>query len=211
MLWWWSGPTKPKQSFSRRRRLTHRCQWHVWFLYYYLLVCVSLKNCSCWISSHPTLLLRSVPFTRHHHHHQQKPKLPSLSTKMISRYTRSNRSTRSTTLLVMKDRSCSYWFQVGDSVRVISTEVQKNGVNLYHRVGMVMETWEKCNVDPTCCCAEQVDPNMAVRVAFDGGLIMTQPQQQDHDDDTQKQKQSSFCHYFAESELEKYNIIIAQI
>jgi len=59
-------------------------------------------------------------------------------------------------LIVMRDASASYWFQVGDSVRVME-DVQKAGVSLKGRVGTVCETWEKCDVDPTCCCAEQVD------------------------------------------------------
>jgi hypothetical protein len=105
-------------------------------------------------------------------------------------------TTTTTTLLVMKDRSSSYWFQVGDCVRVVSPDVQKSGVNLYHRVGKVMETWEKCDIDPTCCCAEQVDPNMAVRVEFIGKLS----EDSEHTNET-------FDHYFAESELDKIVIL----
>ena len=50
----------------------------------------------------------------------------------------------------MRDASASYWFQRGNSVRVIE-DVEKAGHNLKHRVGKVVETWEKCDVDPTCC------------------------------------------------------------
>jgi len=84
----------------------------------------------------------------------------------------------------MRDASASYWFQVGDSVEVVE-DVLKAGVNLRGRCGTVKETWEKCDVDPTCCC--QVDTGMAVRVAFDDV---------DGDDD-------GFFHYFAEDELVK--------
>ena len=85
-----------------------------------------------------------------------------------------------------RDASASYWFQLGDTVKVVADDVEKAGTNLRDRVGTVIETWEKCDVDPTCCCAEQVDVNMAVRVEFQGTeadpTIMDQ----------------SFRHYFAE-------------
>ena len=61
----------------------------------------------------------------------------------------------------------------------------KAGLNLRGVVGTVLETWEKCQVDPTCCCAEQVDENMAVRVEFTSSA----------------DKEKNFVHYFAESEL----------
>lgn len=89
--------------------------------------------------------------------------------------------------LTMRDTSASYWFHVGDSVRVIEPVI-KAGHNLQGRRGVVMETWQKCSVDPTCCCAEQVDKNMAVRVEFSGS--------EDDANDT-----GSFTHFFAEEEL----------
>lgn len=49
----------------------------------------------------------------------------------------------------MRDRSSANWFNVGDSVRVVD-DVMKAGTNLRGRVGTVIETWEKCDVDPTC-------------------------------------------------------------
>ena len=79
--------------------------------------------------------------------------------------------TKKARLLQMKDSSCSYWFQVGDIVQV-STTVHKAGIDLKGRRGMVTETWEKCSVDPTCCCAEFVDDNYAVTVTFQGPLLM---------------------------------------
>ena len=85
----------------------------------------------------------------------------------------------------MRDASASYWFKVGDVVKV-TDDVVKAGTSLKGWSGVVMETWEKCDVDPTCCCAEQVDLGMAVRVQFG-----------DANDE------SSFFHYFAEEELVK--------
>lgn len=91
----------------------------------------------------------------------------------------------------MRDTSASYWFQAGDAVRVSSDQVCKAGTNLHGRIGVVRETWEKCDVDPTCCCAEQVDRHMAVRVEFDGS------------EDDAASPGCSFTHYFAEDELVK--------
>ncbi len=84
----------------------------------------------------------------------------------------------------MRDRSASMAFRVGDRVRVTEDLVYRD-MNLKHRRGIVVETWEKCEVDPTCCCAEQVDVNMAVRVEFlqEDGV--------------------AFTHYFGEDELSR--------
>jgi hypothetical protein len=96
----------------------------------------------------------------------------------------------------MRDTSASYWFHPGDAVRVCAP-VSKASVNLKGRVGVVVETWEKCDVDPTCCCAEQVERGMAVRVEFPGGLAC------DDNDTSPSESSSSFTHYFAEDELVK--------
>jgi hypothetical protein len=69
--------------------------------------------------------------------------------------------------ITMRDRSSSYWFCSGDRVEVIE-DVTKAAYNLKGRVGVVVESWEKCDVDPTCCCAEQVEDDLAVRVKFLG-------------------------------------------
>eukprot|EP00956_Cyclotella_meneghiniana_P031067 scaffold80492_cov75-Cyclotella_meneghiniana.AAC.1 len=37
------------------------------------------------------------------------------------------------------------------------------GRNLKGLDGIVVETWEKCDVDPTCCCAEWVDEGLSVQ------------------------------------------------
>ena len=98
----------------------------------------------------------------------------------------------------MRDASASYWFQVGDQVKVVE-DVMKAGSSLRNRRGKVVETWEKCDVDPTCCCAEQVDLGMAVRVEFqdevsDGGS-----------GNLKIGNCTSFFHYFGEEELVKIN------
>lgn len=105
----------------------------------------------------------------------------------------------------MKDASSAYWFNVGDRVSVISS-VLKAGVELQGREGVVIQTWEKCDVDPTCCCAEFVDDSFAVTVRFDGGI---------HQDSTGSSKifqsldtnQDGFTHFFNEDELEKVNTL----
>lgn len=103
-----------------------------------------------------------------------------------------------TASLTMRDRSSANWFRVGDTVQVIADHVEKSGINLQHRVGRVTETWEKCDVDPTCCCAEQVDLGMAIRVEFSGSLIGNGHNGVGVDDDLTG---TSFSHYFAEEEL----------
>jgi ribosomal protein L21E len=111
--------------------------------------------------------------------------LESNTRRRLSRHQRSSVGV----LLVMRDTSASYWFQRGDMVQVVADNVVKAGINLQNRIGRVVETWEKCDVDPTCCCAEQVDINMAVRVEFQGT---------ESDPNTTG---VSFLHYFAEDEL----------
>ena len=93
--------------------------------------------------------------------------------------------------ITMRDRSTSDTFRVGDSVRVVKS-VMKGGTDLINLTGVVCENWSKCEVDPTCCCAEQVDVNMAVLVEFDGsnngGRFVPEGE--------------SFTHYFGEDELD---------
>jgi hypothetical protein len=91
--------------------------------------------------------------------------------------------------LMMRDVSASYWFRVGDKVQVVQ-DVYKGNSNLNQRIGTVREAWEKCDIDPTCCCAEQVDTGMAVKVEFE---VTT---------DSEEGGASMF-HHFAEDELIK--------
>uniref|UniRef100_A0A7S0FRB8 Uncharacterized protein n=1 Tax=Minutocellus polymorphus TaxID=265543 RepID=A0A7S0FRB8_9STRA len=104
------------------------------------------------------------------------------------RHTNNARASRSS--LVMKDNSSANVFNVGDRVRVVD-DVAKAGTNLRGRVGTVKETWTKCEVDPTCCCAEFVDDGFAVHVSFD----------RDATTDGPITAEDTFVHYFAEREL----------
>lgn len=90
----------------------------------------------------------------------------------------------------MRDASSANVFKVGDRVKVVD-DVTKAGINLKGRVGTVKETWVKCDVDPTCCCAEFVDDSFAVHVTFD---TMKQT-------DVPITEKDTFLHYFAEREL----------
>ena len=105
---------------------------------------------------------------------------------------------RTRTMVQMKDASCAYWFQVGDKVKV-SSSVIKGGVDLKGRLGVVTNTWEKCDVDPTCCCAEFVDDNFAVTVKFEGKLDLGG----DTSSDEFIKGIDTFTHYFNEQELTK--------
>ena len=84
----------------------------------------------------------------------------------------------------MRDQSAATWYKVGDSVRVVDDVYKNRDANLKGLQGQVVDVWEKCEVDPTCCCAEQVDENMAVRVQFET-------------------EDEVFFFHFAEAELEK--------
>lgn len=85
------------------------------------------------------------------------------------------------------DHSSATVFKVGDEVTVVE-DVMKAGKNLRGRSGEVIDTWETCDVDPTCCCAEWVDDGLSVHVRFvaeENALFAN----------------NTFIHYFAESEL----------
>ena len=108
------------------------------------------------------------------------------------------RGSNNIALLSMRDRSSSYWFSVGDRVKVVD-DVYTKTENLKGRTGKVVETWEKCDVDPTCCCAEQVDTGMAVRVFFDNA----NRNDSDYSDESTNDNDNNFYYYFAEEELAK--------
>ena len=103
------------------------------------------------------------------------------------------------TTLSMTDRSSANWFQVGDTVRVVES-VPKGQVDLKGRVGTVIETWEKCDVDPTCCCAEFVDDSFAVRVRFGK---RHENEKEDNSLELKDYQEQEFKHYFAEREIVK--------
>lgn len=92
----------------------------------------------------------------------------------------------------MGDHSSATLFEVGDTVKVIE-DVIKAGDNLRGRIGTVIETWEKCDVDPTCCCAEMVDEGLSVHVKFNAK----------NEDEDVLSASDTFIHYFAESELQE--------
>ena len=63
----------------------------------------------------------------------------SLNTRLTSSFTSAR---------FMGDHSSATRFQIGDSVIVVD-DVMKMGRNLKGLDGIVVETWEKCDVDPT--------------------------------------------------------------
>lgn len=67
--------------------------------------------------------------------------------------------------VTMRDTSAVYWFKAGDRVRVTES-VLRGKEDLLGRTGVVTDTWEKCEVDPHCCCAELAEENSAVHVSF---------------------------------------------
>jgi hypothetical protein len=97
--------------------------------------------------------------------------------------------------LTMRDHSASYWFSPGDRVEVME-DVTKAGVNLKGRTGIVVEAWEKCDIDPTCCCAEQVETDLAIRVNFQGT-------------EANANEQGAFEFRFNEDELKKAELPVA--
>lgn len=59
----------------------------------------------------------------------------------------------------MRDGSTSVgFFNVGDSVRVVSQVYHKSSkgesFSSKDMEGKIVDIWEKCEVDPHCCCAE---------------------------------------------------------
>ena len=99
---------------------------------------------------------------------------------------------RTRSIITMRDHSSSYWFSPGDNVEVIE-DVFKAGYNLRGRVGVVTQSWEKCDVDPTCCCAEQVERDLAVFIRFLGT-------------ESNSNEQGSFEFGFNESEIQKISL-----
>ena len=81
---------------------------------------------------------------------------------------------RSSSSLSMRDGSTSSnYFKVGEQVRV-STDVwhrpphaSKPSFSSKGREGSVVQVWEKCEVDPACCCAELAF-DAPIEVRFEG-------------------------------------------
>ena len=80
----------------------------------------------------------------------------------------------SSSYLSMRDGSTSSnYFKVGEKVRV-STDVwhrpphaSKPSFSSKGREGSVVQVWEKCEVDPACCCAELAF-DAPIEVRFEG-------------------------------------------
>ena len=62
--------------------------------------------------------------------------------------------------------------------------------------------WEKCDVDPTCCCAEWVDEGLSVHVKFNVD------EENNEEEGESLFANDTFIHYFAESELIKKKVDI---
>jgi hypothetical protein len=104
-----------------------------------------------------------------------------------------NRARPSRHHLHMRDGStAAVFFELGDSVKVVSEVLHRPN----HRpaftskglVGKVVSLWEKCEVDPHCCCAEQ---------AFDA------PIEVEFENDLYYEEKRRWTGHFAADELEK--------
>ena len=96
-------------------------------------------------------------------------------------------------LLVMKDGStASGYFNVGDIICVDADvfHLSADGKKFSSKglVGTVVEIWEKCEVDPHCCCAELAH-DAPFKVEFKGEKILA------------LLGNSSWCAQFASEEL----------
>jgi len=136
---------------------------------------------------------RRILETAHHHHSKSFLSSAKASTNIAGK----RLSNRNRCALKMRDASCAYWFNVGDKVKVTSSVI-KAGIDLRGRIGQVINTWEKCDVDPTCCCAEFVDDNFAVTVKFDGKIDLNVATEEEFIKGV-----DMFTHFFNEDELVK--------
>ena len=66
----------------------------------------------------------------------------------------------------MRDSSSVTWLKNNDRV-VVTESVLSRGEDLKGRTGTVTMVWEKCEVDPHCCCAELAEEDVAVHVDLD--------------------------------------------
>jgi len=111
---------------------------------------------------------------------------------------------KKTNFILMRDHSSAYWFCPGDRVQVVEDVFKGQQQNLKGLIGTVLQTFEKCEVDPTCCCAEFVDRSMAVTVEFS----MRSLGNEDYNKVSFVTSDSwwdgePFLYYFAEEELNK--------
>lgn len=131
------------------------------FQYLIALVAMATKGASSFsisLSGSKPTSLRSTSF------HRRSPSVSRSAFALSGTPRLAPFSTSRASLLVMKDVSASTSLKIGDVVIVVD-DVLKAGINLRGKQGVVVETWEKCAIDPSCCCAE-VDRSMAIRVEF---------------------------------------------
>lgn len=84
--------------------------------------------------------------------------------RLTQRPTTRRRTSR--TVVAMRDSSSVTWLKNNDRVKVIES-VMSRGEDLKGRTGTVTMAWEKCEVDPHCCCAELAEEDVAVHVDLD--------------------------------------------
>ena len=150
-------------------------------------------------------MIQAKQYRQEHQFHHQIPSYKSYSSSHQIIIRRRQRS-----MVLQMDVSSATWFRVGDRIKVISSVMKSGYGDLKGREGVVIETWEKCDVDPTCCCAEFVDENYAVNVQFDAKSLVI-----DDDDcgdgvgvdggDT-VESEDNFTSYFAEAEIVKVDV-----
>eukprot|EP00585_Thalassiosira_rotula_P010323 CAMPEP_0196144278 /NCGR_PEP_ID=MMETSP0910-20130528/15717_1 /TAXON_ID=49265 /ORGANISM="Thalassiosira rotula, Strain GSO102" /LENGTH=233 /DNA_ID=CAMNT_0041405891 /DNA_START=35 /DNA_END=739 /DNA_ORIENTATION=+ len=164
--------------------------------------CLHLKECNSFLFYHQCpmghlgFLSRQPIIIDCEQHRDVHHRLPLASTIFSVPASSQSKAAISTTRMFMGDHSMATLFQVGDTVKVIE-DVMKAGKNLKGRTGIVIETWEKCDVDPTCCCAEWVDEGLSVHVKFN---VMDEDKDED---ENALFANDTFIHYFAESELQE--------
>jgi hypothetical protein len=83
----------------------------------------------------------------------------------------------------------------GDRVEVTSDVHIKGGVNSIGMQGTVIDTWEICETDPACCCAELTDTGYEVTVKLDHSTSPTAPSGE------QRQPLQRLVGYFNEDEV----------
>mmetsp|Transcript_68872 Transcript_68872/g.164312 ORF Transcript_68872/g.164312 Transcript_68872/m.164312 type:complete len:167 (+) Transcript_68872:20-520(+) len=100
--------------------------------------------------------------------------------------------------VLMKDHSSVTEFSANDRVEV-TAELSTRGGALKGMVGTIVETWEKCEVDPICCCAENGMEEASVEVSF------TAPEMGDafsrFDLSEKERAQGRFSSFFSAEEL----------
>lgn len=78
------------------------------------------------------------------------------------------------TFLMRDGSTANTYFQIGQQIRVIKQVFHdppsKQRFSSLDKIGIVIGVWEKCEVDPTCCCAELAF-DAPIEVLFQGITI----------------------------------------